>query len=93
MGDYIQRIILGMGVVGFVIAIIIIFTAAFETFTGPSSSEKYYLENKREIDAYNERHKDDWNGYKGCRRGSFGESDLLRANGYDPDEYRKAHGY
>jgi hypothetical protein len=53
----------------------------------------FYYEHQKEIDAYEEKHKDDWKGYNGCRRNSWAEDENLKADGFDPDEYRKSHGY
>lgn len=58
-----------------------------------NSADSYYKENKDVIDTYNENHKDDWDGYKGMRRNSPAETRELENDGYDPDEYRRLHGY
>lgn len=56
----------------------------------------HYLEHKSEIDAYDKKHKDDWKGYKGSRRNSFGENEAFRKDGFTDEqikEYRESHGY
>lgn len=45
------------------------------------------------IETYEKNHKDDWDGYKGYRRGSFAETQKLKSDGYDVQQYRDSHGY
>ncbi len=56
-------------------------------------SKTYYPIDQEAVDRYNELHKDDGKGYHGTRRYSWAEDQYLKSAGYDPDEYRKAHGY
>lgn len=78
----------------FILVILILFAIVmFKSCTEPSASEQWYQENKEAIDTYNENHKDDWDGYKGCRRNSWAEDQKLEHDGYDPETYRKEHGY
>ena len=79
-------------------ALIILFLICGQLFQScnHSSSEKsnsYYYEHKATIDAYERRHKDDWKGYNGTRRNSWAEDQELEKAGYDPETYRKQHGY
>ncbi len=53
----------------------------------------YYEIDRDAVDRYKEVHKDDGNGYHGTRRNSWAEDQYLKSAGYDPVEYRKAHGY
>lgn len=81
-----------------IIAIIFLFVNLtvdlMKAFTEPSASELWHQESKEAIDTYNYNHKDDWKkGYKGTRRNSIAEDIELKADGYDPKEYRKQHGY
>lgn len=76
-----------------IFALIFVANTIISVVNEPSASERYYMENKDAIDTYNENHKDDWNGYKGTRRNSWAEDQKLRHDGYDPQEYRKEHGY
>ncbi len=48
---------------------------------------------RKAIETYEENHKDDWKGYKGTRRGSIAETEKLKQDGYDPEQYRSSHGY
>ena len=75
------------------IVILLIFIGFAKLYVEPSASEEWYQEHREEIDSYNEKHKDDWNGYHGTRRNSWAEDQELKEDGYDPDEYRRRHGY
>lgn len=76
-----------------IIILIIFIIVALKMCSEPSPSEKFYQEYKQEIDSYNERHKDDWKGYKGTRRYSMAEDEKFRQDGIDAEEYRSKNGY
>ena len=73
--------------------VIIVLLLLASSCTKDSASDRFYRENKKVIDDYNYRHKDDWDGYKGNRRNSMAETSALEHDGIDPDEYREQHGY
>ncbi len=84
----------GSGIKSILIIFAVLFVIAmFELCTEPSASDKWYQEHKEAIDTYNRNHKDDWKGYQGTRRNSWAEDQKLEHDGYDPDEYRRQHGY
>lgn len=76
-------------IIAIIVAILLISCASYK----PHYSYFDDPDVRRKIDTYNENHKDEWNGYKGTRRNSIGEDDTLRRDGYDPESYRRAHGY
>lgn len=80
-----------IAIVATVIVGIILLVSALAKSSYVDPADKYYLDHKTEIDTYRENHKDDWKGYKGNRRNSWAESQALKADGYDPDTYRKSH--
>lgn len=82
-----------IGAVAFIFVLMFAANTIVRAINEPSASEQYYIENQEAIDTYNENHKDDWKGYKGTRRNSWAEDQKLRHDGYDPQEYRKQHGY
>ena len=75
-----------------ILALILVITVC-RSCAEQKESTLYYQERQEAIDDYNERHKDEWNGYKGTRRNSWAEDQKLKHDGIDPDEYRKEHGY
>lgn len=80
-----------IAIVATVIVGIILLVSAIAKNSYVDPADKYYLDHKTEIDTYREKHKDDWKGYKGNRRNSWAEDQALKADGYDPDTYRKSH--
>lgn len=76
-----------------IIILVIFIIAVLKMCSEPSPSEKFYQEHKSEIDSYNERHKDDWNGYKGTRRNSMAEDEKFKQDGINAEEYRRKNGY
>lgn len=83
----------GCGTYLIIVIITFFLFCVIKTCLEPSASEQWYQDHKEEIDRYNYNHKDDWNGYKGTRRNSWAEDNELKSDGYEPDEYRKQHGY
>ena len=84
-----QKPSLGL-IAAFIIILLLLFGYANYTPSNPMRENPEY---RRQIESYEEKHKDDWKGYKGYRKGSPAETQKLKQDGYDPDDYRKTMGY
>ena len=73
--------------------IVIIWVFLYDLYSDRQERERFNQEIARVSREYDEKHKDLWDGYKGTRRNSIAEREKLLADGIDPEQYRRAHGY